>query len=179
VTTKGNRQRKRKTRAVNILATERRSRAIALRYEGKTFVEIGAILGVTGGRAHQLVTEAMDAANTLLVTDTAKLRQRQLDELAAIKGALWVGARRGEVGKVDRLDKIWSREAKLAGLDAPNKHEHSGPGGKPIDFREMRERVAGRIAALAAGVQSASNEGEKGDTPEAEPPEDDDDGGGG
>jgi hypothetical protein len=172
---KGNRR----TRATNVIAAERRIQAIALRREGKTFAEIGAALGVSNVAAFKMVTKTLDAANALLVTETKALRQRQLDEMAVIKGALWTKATDGSVGAVDRIDKIWSREAKLAGLDAPSKHDHTS-GGKPIDFREMRERVAGRIAALAAGVQSASNEADK---PEAmtgsEPPEPPEDDGGG
>lgn len=170
---KGQRKTNRKTRASNIIAAERRARAIVLRRDGKTFAEIGEVLGVSAPAVFKMVTKTLDQANALLVTETAALRQRQLDEMAAIKGALWLRAQDGTLGAVDRLDKIWTREAKLAGLDAPNKHVHSGPGGGPIDFREMRERVAGRVAALAAASEAV----EKSDTPESDPPEEDDGGG--
>lgn len=150
MTTKGTHQRKRKNRPVNIRAAERRIRAVELRREGKTFVEIATALGISRTRAFQLVTEAIDETNDLLVTETKKLRQRQQDRIAALVKALWKKATKdGQVGAVDRVIKLLEREARLAGLDAAEKFEHSGPDGGPITIDEIRSDVSARLTALA------------------------------
>jgi hypothetical protein len=143
-------QRNRKTAPANLVALERRRRAIELRGQGKTFVEIGKELGVTGPRAFQLVTQAIDDVNALLVGEVKALRQKHLDELHAMRKGIWKDATAGQVGKIDRLIKILEREARLAGLDAAEKFEHSGPDGGPITVDEMRSDVAARLTALAA-----------------------------
>jgi len=150
MTAKGKRQPKRKTRPVNLLAAERRRRAIELRGQGMTFVEIGKQLGVTGPRAFQLVTQAIDEVNALLVSETKALRQKHLDETHAMRKGIWKDATAGQVGKIDRMIKLLEREAKLAGLDAAEKFEHSGPDGGPITVDEMRSGVAKELTRLAA-----------------------------
>lgn len=145
------RKHQRKTRPVNIRAAERRTQAIALRKEGKTFAEIGAELGVSAQAVFKMVTKVLDHANALLVTETKALRQRQLDRVETLVHALWKAAvEKGEVGKADRLIKLFEREARLAGLDAAEKFEHSGPDGGPITVDEIRSDVASRLNALAA-----------------------------
>lgn len=57
--------------------------------------------------------------------------------------------------KNSALDKL----AKHLSLYAPEKHEHSGPGGKPIQTEEVsaRESVTSRIAGLAARSAAAGD----------------------
>jgi hypothetical protein len=151
VPTKGSKKSRRKTKPVNIRAAERRNQAIGLRKQGKTFKEIGAVIGVTPQAVFKMVTKTLDEANALLVTETKALRQRQLDRIDVLVQAMWkVATEKGEVGKVDRLVKLFEREAKLAGLDAAEKFEHSGPDGGPITVGEIRSDVAAKLAALAA-----------------------------
>ena len=143
------RNRRRKTRAVNIRALDRRTRAIELRREGKTFKEIGELLGVSAPAVFKMVTKTLDAANALLVTEAKELRQRQLDRVESLLHALWKASQDGQVGKIDRVVKLMEREAKLAGLDAPNKYEHGGPDGGPIQVTDARARLAEKVAFLA------------------------------
>lgn len=139
-----------KTKTRNIVASERRARAVALRKDGKTFAEIGAALGFSPQRAHKILTEKLDELNALSTTETAALRQQQLDQIGTLKQWLWAMAKKGNLGAIDRLERLMNREAKLAGLDAAEKYEHSGPGGGPIDIASMRERVHSKLTALLA-----------------------------
>jgi hypothetical protein len=143
-------QRNRKTRPANLVALERRRRAIELRGQGKTFVEIGKELGVTGPRAFQLVTQAIDDVNALLVSEVKAHRQKHLDELHAMRKGIWKDATAGQVGKIDRIIKLLEREARLLGLDAAEKFEHAGPDGGPITVDAMRSGVAAELTRLAA-----------------------------
>jgi hypothetical protein len=150
VATQRRKQRNRKTRPANILAAERRRRAIDLRSQGKTFVEIGKELGISGPRAFQLVTEAMDGAHALLVTETARLRQKQLDRIEALVEAIWPAGAKGDVAKIDRIVKLFEREAKLGGLDASDKLEVTGKDGKPLEISSVRAQLVAKLQGLAA-----------------------------
>lgn len=138
-----------KTKARNFVAAERRAKAVALRREGKTFPEIGKILGFSPQRAHKIISETLDHLNVLFVADAAELRQQQLDQIAALKEALWKAGKRGELGKVDRLVKLMDREAKLAGLDAPDRHELTGKDGKPLEVSAVRTQLVAKLKGLA------------------------------
>lgn len=138
-----------KTAARNLDAAEKRVRAIQLRKQGKTFAEIGTALGFSPQRAHKIVTDTRDHLNAMLVTEGAELRQQQLDEIATIKRALWKGAKKAELPKVDRLERLWTREAKLAGLDAASQLEISGKNGKPLEVSEIKVRLLERLKGLA------------------------------
>lgn len=155
----GVKRRRQKHSAAAIRTTERRTKAMALRKEGKTFEQIAAALGVSRAGAHKMVTHTHDALNALLVTETAELRQQQLDQIAALKSALWKAGMRAEVGKVDRLVKLFEREAKLAGLDAAEKYEHAGAGGGPIEVSDARGRISEEIRRLSEKLREGKGGG--------------------
>jgi hypothetical protein len=49
--------------------------------------------------------------------------------------AMWSKAMKGDVARVDRCLRIMERRAKLLGLDAPSKQEHTGKDGGAIPVR--------------------------------------------
>jgi hypothetical protein len=142
--------RKQRAGARRVITLDRRARAIALRRERKTYNEIGAALGISRHAAWKLVMGAVDDLNEQLIEETRALRQEQLDRAQALLGAIWPGALKGEVQKIDRVVKLWERMAKLGGLDAAEKYEHAGAGGGPIQVSELRGKVAEKIASLRA-----------------------------
>lgn len=123
--------------------------AIQLRKENKTFAEIGAALGVTAQMAHKIITGQIDALNDRLPNEIEELRRDQLTELRAIMGTLYRSALKGEVGKIDRFERLWARISKLCGLDAADKYELGGIGGGPIEVSDARARITAKVTQLA------------------------------
>jgi hypothetical protein len=111
-----------------ILAAERRARAVELRRRRLTFAEIGADLGVSAQRAHQLYSEAIDAV------PVSQVELHRAEELALIDDAianLWPVATNHAQPRtaVEAWNSIrgWAeRKARLMGLDAETKVSVSG-----------------------------------------------------
>jgi len=62
--------------------------------------------------------------------------------------------RKGQAGDPRFLQGVqWciERRCRILGVDAPEKHEHSGPHGKPIEYRNVTELSDDELAAIAAG----------------------------
>src|SRR5690554_5869536 len=99
--------------------------ALDLRRQGYSFREIGAKLGCCHATAYRHVTEAL--ADTVRERDqlAADLIQIEVERLDAALNAVWDGAMKGDVRKVDRVLKISERRSRLLGLDAPTKLEAS------------------------------------------------------
>lgn len=141
--------RKRVQPRVAARSAARRKTALELRVEGLTLEAIGAKLGVSKQRAHQIL------AGELAEVATARkgLAEHQLEaELAAIDFVL-----RGMAPKVAKGDakagatylRAMERRAKLLGLDAPDKHEHTVDV-KKLSDADLDAEIA-RLTALAAG----------------------------
>jgi hypothetical protein len=103
-----------------IAVAEKRAEAIRLRIEGETFRRIAETLGVTTGRAHQLVDEAMRET----VQEPAEhLRQIELARLDMMMPAVMEKARRGRLRSIYTMLRIMERRARLLGLDASPNHD--------------------------------------------------------
>lgn len=134
---------------------ERRTAAIALRAEGRSWDEIAAQLGYkTRGAACQDVSRALEVRLQEQNDQIDHLRAIELERLDAMEREVWVVLRArhvkvsganivredgedGEPGEpliddapvlaaVDRLNRISERRSKLLGLDAPAHVEHDG-----------------------------------------------------
>ena len=103
-----------------IAVAEKRAQALRLRARGETFRRIAETLGVTTGRAHQLVDEAMRET----VQEPAEhLRQIELARLDMMMPAVMEKARRGRLRSVYTILRIMERRARLLGLDASPDHD--------------------------------------------------------
>jgi hypothetical protein len=103
-----------------IAVAEKRAEAVRLRIAGETFRRIADTLGVTTGRAHQLVDEAMRET----VQEPAEdLRQLELARLDMMMPAVMEKARRGRLRSVYTMLRIMERRARLLGLDASPDHD--------------------------------------------------------
>jgi DNA-binding CsgD family transcriptional regulator len=118
-------------RKAKAVATVRGKDALALRCEGLTFDEIGARLGFTRQRAHQLVKDALAA----VAAERKDLAENQLAfELAQIDSVIrgMAAASAGGDAKAGMtILKAMERRAKLLGLDAPTKTDVTS-GGEPL-----------------------------------------------
>ena len=99
---------------------------------------------LTGGMNYRDMAEALDVSIGTVANDVkiimgrwereqadqfnewVALEQRRLDRLL---NAIWDKALAGELGAIDRVLSIEARRAKLLGLDAPQKLEHTGKDG--------------------------------------------------
>lgn len=105
-------------------ATEKQRQALELRKAGATFEQIAKQLDYA---THVGAMKAVKSALKKVLREPAEeLRQMEVERLDALMLPLWKQARDGNQGAVDRILKIMERRAKLLGLDAPVKQEHSG-----------------------------------------------------
>ena len=118
------------TRQVN--AHERKLKALEMRKARASYAQIATALGVPKSTAWKLVQSALKQTMQEPSDDVRKLELESLDRL---QFALWQQATQGNHGAVDRVLRVMERRAKLLGLDAPSKTEHSGE----IDVRSLTD----------------------------------------
>jgi hypothetical protein len=108
------------------LATaKKRAAATKLRAAGRTFKQIAVELGVTTGRAYQLVDEALYAT---IAAPAERLRQIELARLDQLLRGVYGKAIRGDHSAIGSVLKIIARIERLTGLDAP---QPAPPDGSP------------------------------------------------
>lgn len=124
--------------------TRRQQEALDLRIQGLTYSRIGAAMGVSEMRAHQLVAAALKRREESSFEKIDQIRRIELERLDQAvqtvieileKGTSIVVTKDGDVVEVmdselrlkaiDRLTKISERRSKLVGLDAPASSEHT------------------------------------------------------
>ena len=133
-----------------------------------------AALRLGGVRHQRVIAERLGVDQATISRDLAALdelyRERAAEDIAAAKGedldrldvlldALWEQATgpKAKAHVVDRILAIMDRRAKLLGLDAPVKNEHSGADGGPIQHEvvDARERLKARITEMTTKQQGA------------------------
>jgi hypothetical protein len=120
---------------------ERRTRALELRKEGKTFAEIGRAMGFTEQRAHRVVTEELQRLNADRAEQAAEVTRLELERLDGLWAGVWESAKGGDGPAIDRALAIMARRARLLGLDKAEKRELTGAGGGALRFA-LEEAVA-------------------------------------
>jgi Sigma-70, region 4 len=105
--------------ADHLTGAEHRLQALRLRKEGYTYEAIGAALGISKQRAHQLVTEELRKLREETPEAAEAVRQLELERLDAMLRILAPKVKRAELGAIQLVLKIMERRAKLLGLDAP------------------------------------------------------------
>jgi DNA-binding CsgD family transcriptional regulator len=147
------------TQSDRIVGSEREQQAVAMRLEGKTLAEIGAVLGITPQGVYKAVERAIARRIDANIEATDELRTKMLTEILVTIDGLWKS--RGDLQTIDRLVRLWDRQAKLAGLDAAIVLEHQGAGGGPIQISDVRARILGRLSEIAKRLEGDT------DTPNA------------
>jgi hypothetical protein len=118
--------------AKRIEAAQRRIRALDLRLEGKTFRQIGEAMGVSEQRAWRLVTFELRRLNAKRAEQATELTRLQSERIDALLAALWPKALAGESAAVARVLDLLERQARLFGLDQPQKKEIGNLNGEPF-----------------------------------------------
>ena len=101
-------------------AKEWRARAIRLRCQGFTLREIAAKCQKSHAMVHAAIDEARKAVP---VEDVKHLREQQAEEIRVLKRKWRTAALAGVKDAAEIYIKACTREAKLLGLDAPEKTE--------------------------------------------------------
>lgn len=114
------------TSPLKINAREHEEKALALRRAGTSYQQIGEALGITPSGAYRSVARVLARLRKTSDETAEEIRQQELMRLDEMQFALYPTARRGDVKAVETILKIQARRAKLLGLDAPEKLQHSG-----------------------------------------------------
>ena len=139
-------------------AKEWRDRAIRLAAQGFTIREIAKRVDRSPSLVHTAVTEALKAVP---VEAVEAIRSKRAEGLAR-QIRIWDrSARRGDRDAAEVLVKLQAREAKLLGLDAPEKREMS--------LTVSDEQLAARLAALADAEAKGEGDREADDGGEGSP----------
>lgn len=146
---------------LQIEAAEQRALVVAFRRRRMTFAEIGAELGVTAQRAHQIYVAALKAVPALEVEQHRAEELTLIDDAIADLFPLATDHDRPRTA-VEAWNSIrgWAeRKAKLLGLDVPVRadimvHEVTQ---QDLELQEMLREAAAMAAAQEAEIEGASD----------------------
>lgn len=110
---------------------ELRDRALELRKRGANYRQIAKALGVSVGRTHTLVQEAIAA---IPKENAQAVLAIELEKLDLLEASLMPLATKGDYLAAGAIIKVMDRRARYLGLNAPEKRELTGEGGGPIAF---------------------------------------------
>ena len=137
-----------KTSAKILATAERRAYVLKLRRAGWTYEKI-ALAAVNKFGADQLpagwdtryaykdVKRELDKLHEDNAETAEDIRQIVTIRMDRMVEALWPKALRGNVAAIDRVTKIDERRCKLWGVDAPQKLEHTGKDGGPLEMHTV------------------------------------------
>lgn len=129
-----------RTRKINkerAIRADLERKALYLRQCGATYQEIGDQLGVTDTTAHKWITqqlqsfaaEAKDRGDELRAMEDRRLTDAMQKLLKSD------GYRIGDPAAVNSMVKLCESRRRLYGLDMPQKVEHTGKDGQPLEVR--------------------------------------------
>ena len=124
---RGNNKRQLSKRQLTILRKETDS--FTLRMAGRPFDDIAQRVGFKDASgAYRAYKRAL---NRIITEPLEEARLLELSRLDAISTNLFIAAREGSLGSIDRYLRVMERRSKLLGLDAPDKLE--------VDWRREAE----------------------------------------
>ena len=109
-----------------VLVQDRKLRALDLRRAGLSYRQIGEELNVSYNTAHRDVRQALEALLEVEHDKADEVRRIELQRLDELWRGLWPDATDGDPAAVRAALSLMERRAKVLGLDAPAKTEHSG-----------------------------------------------------
>tara|TARA_R100000329_G_scaffold96224_1_gene79889 strand:+ start:1345 stop:1797 length:453 start_codon:yes stop_codon:yes gene_type:complete len=115
------------------------AQVLALRIQGKTYAQISKTLDVPLGRVRSRMSNLVKNVESNL--DLEEMVYLELERLDHLTNAVWPDAMGGNDKAVNSVLRIMERRSKLIGLDAPVRHELSGPNGGAINIANWAEFV--------------------------------------
>lgn len=110
-----------RTATARVSAATRREEALAHRLSGKTYWQIRDAMGISQGRAYQLVAEALKMLNESCIEKAQDVRVFETARLDQMMTALQPGIDRGDTKAITAALRVMDRRAKLWGLDQQEK----------------------------------------------------------
>ncbi|WP_461368525.1 helix-turn-helix domain-containing protein [Candidatus Darwinibacter acetoxidans] len=115
-----------KTAPSKIPAAARREKALELRAKGMSIRAIAGKLGVSKSQVQRDIVKELQAAAVDRKKIAGHIIDLELAKLDALEKKAWEHITDGELSAIDRVLRSMERRAKLLGLDAAEKIEHSG-----------------------------------------------------
>ena len=109
-----------------IRTTEKTLKALELRKRGLNYTQIGKKLGCHRSTACRYVLSELENLADKCREEAVHVRDIELQRLDALYLKAWEAVEGGDLPAIDRCLRIMERRAKLLGLDAAEKIEHSG-----------------------------------------------------
>jgi predicted transcriptional regulator len=109
-----------------IRTTEKTLKALELRKRGMNYTQIGEKLGCARSTACRYVLSELENLADKCREEAAHVRDLELQRLDALYLVAYAEVEDGNIPAIDRCLRIMERRAKLLGLDAAEKVEHSG-----------------------------------------------------
>ena len=137
-------------------AHEKQKQALALALAG---VDYQTIAEKVGYNSRQAAWKAVKSAlNKTIKAAAEDVKQMQISRLDTMLKAIWASVVAGNLGVIDRALRLEERRARLLGLDAPIKQEHTGAAGGPIKTEDVtpiadEERI-NKLVALLDGARA-------------------------
>lgn len=129
--TKGNMKRgESKHSPRRIESVERQAEALEYRKMGLSYAQIAMKLQLSGPQSAWYCVEA--ALQRVLRESAEQVRSLELERLDAMFVPVYGNALRGDLMALDKALSIMTRRARLLGLDAPVKQEHTGKDGADL-----------------------------------------------
>ncbi len=107
-------------------AKERIPKALEFAIAGASYRQIGRELGVSHQTAYRYVQGALGELDALKVQCAERLRELELKRLDRATLAVWPQVRAGDTQAIRAYVAISERRSKLAGIDAPERHQVVG-----------------------------------------------------
>lgn len=134
----------------------RRKTILDLRVEGLTFEAIGTRLGITKQAAHEALQKELAEAATERRASAHLILDEQIERVRFVLRSLAPKVAKGDSKAATAFLRAMEREAKLLGLDAPERHEVAGTlTTDPAALHAHLGAIAAR-AALEADADAAS-----------------------
>ena len=109
-----------------IRTTEKTLKALELRKRGMNYTQIGEKLGCARNTACRYVLSELENLADKCREEAVHVRDLELQRLDALYLKAWEAVEEGDLPSIDRCLRVQERRAKLLGLDAAEKVEHSG-----------------------------------------------------
>jgi hypothetical protein len=128
-------------------AAECSATALALRADGHTFRAIAQMMQCSVSTAHKYIKAGLDERRKTIALLAADVIEIELDRLDAMHFALRTKIAEGDTQAINAALAVMARRAKLLGLDAAEKIEHTGTPTR-TEAAAIAESVFGSKSAL-------------------------------
>jgi hypothetical protein len=129
----GRASRRRRKGSVEAQTIELMQKVVRLRKQRFSYEQIGNQLGLSTSWVHEIFQKARKELIRDDLETIIDLECRTLDDMQA---SLSTAALQGDTSAINATLKIQERRARLLGLDAPSRAEHSGPNGRPFQIEK-------------------------------------------